>query len=153
MPDGSKVRPEFVDVSEMNEIMIARWNERVSDEDHVWHLGDVYFGSSEGADAILSRLKGKKRLIMGNHDKSKDPVLDKHFQKIVVEREFKEEKLLLMHSPTHVSRFDFKPDGWVNVHGHIHRHNSPEGPYINVSVEKTNYAPVLLEDVRKLLTR
>jgi len=34
----------FSCVSEMNDVMIARWNARVSTDDEIWHLGDFASG-------------------------------------------------------------------------------------------------------------
>jgi calcineurin-like phosphoesterase family protein len=36
----------------------------------------------------------------------------------------------------------------LNVHGHIHSMESPEGPYRNVCVEVVNYVPVNIEELR-----
>ena len=45
--DGTLVRPEFFSVQEMDEIMIENWNKEVKNQDDiVYHLGDVTFGSS-----------------------------------------------------------------------------------------------------------
>src|SRR5579859_2101998 len=85
----------FVDVDAMNEFMIAKWNEKVRPQDKIYHLGDVYFGPADEADKILARLNGRKRLILGNHDKSKDPILYKHFKTIVMWRVFKEYDCIL----------------------------------------------------------
>ena len=38
------------------------------------------------------------------------------------------------------------PMGFINVHGHIHEKKSLRG--INVSVEKTNYEPIKIEDLK-----
>lgn len=59
----------FKDVSHMNEILVANWNETVSPEDDVFHLGDVAMGSWELWDGVLSRLNGHIHLIIGNHDR------------------------------------------------------------------------------------
>ena len=56
----------FSNVTEMDEYMVTAWNETVKDGDIVYHLGDVYF-SSVGAQN-LPKLKGRKRLVLGNHD-------------------------------------------------------------------------------------
>jgi calcineurin-like phosphoesterase family protein len=54
-------------VLEMNEAIIRNWNAVVSDDDDVYILGD--FGmSSRSVEVILPRLKGRKHLILGNHD-------------------------------------------------------------------------------------
>ena len=58
----------FKDVSEMDEALIKNWNSTVGPDDVVYHLGDFAFGGSGFWKQILSRLNGKKYLIMGNHD-------------------------------------------------------------------------------------
>jgi calcineurin-like phosphoesterase family protein len=64
----------------MNEAIIHNWNDVVQNEDEVYHLGDFCFRGPNDAEAFVSRLKGKKYLIRGNHDHN--PVvkrLTKHF--------------------------------------------------------------------------
>ncbi len=53
----------------MNEAMISAWNKRVTGKDTVYIAGDMFF-RCEDPESILKRLKGKKRLILGNHDGS-----------------------------------------------------------------------------------
>lgn len=150
---GLKVRP-FDNLSEMNECMIDNWNEVVKPQDKIYHLGDVYFGAQNEADDILSKLQGKKRLIVGNHDViyGKGNILQKHFQKIHLWRMFRAEGLLLTHVPVHSStlgehRFDGK--AMTNIHGHIHQNKSPEGPYRCVCVEHLGYKPINLDSLRQ----
>lgn len=132
----------FYDVFEMNEIMVKNWNAVVKEEDIVYHLGDVYLGDP----FILSRLRGRKRLILGNHDNGKDQNLQKTFQKILMWRQFPEFGLLLTHVPVHPSTLSKK---WpVNVHGHIHNRESYGKEYKNVSVEMINYTPINIEELR-----
>lgn len=140
--DGTKIRP-FSSVEEMDQLMLDNWNKVVTDSDIVYHLGDVYFGGGHG---ILHSLKGKKRLLLGNHDNGKDQNLHKVFQKIELWRMFKEYNCLLTHVPIHESSL-YKVD--YNVHGHIHQQDSPTPNHINVSVEKMNYTPVPLEELMK----
>ena len=59
----------FASAEEMDEAMIQNWNGRVTGNDTVYILGDMFFRSTN-AEEILKRLKGKKRLIVGNHDGS-----------------------------------------------------------------------------------
>ena len=141
------IRQGFTDLDDMNEQMIANWNAVVTPQDKVYHLGDVYFGDAKKADAILSRLNGKKRLILGNHDKAKDSVLFKHFQKIMLWRIFKEFSAVLTHVPLHESTIN--EGSQFNVHGHIHQNESPSDRHICACVEHINYTPVLLEDLVK----
>ena len=69
---GSCDRP-FKDVYEMNKTMIEKWNSYVTDRDEIYILGDfLYKGTAKDANEILSRLKGKKYLVRGNHEKYLD---------------------------------------------------------------------------------
>lgn len=158
--NGNKIRP-FSDVNEMNEVMIERWNSVVKPGDKIYHLGDVYFGSQQKAIEIMKRLNGQKRLIVGNHDNVKDTVLHIYFEKIYMWRVWKDKKMVFSHVPMHPSNLTIgtgeKPDSgrWedrekslmLNVHGHIHQNDSPDGPYRNVSVERTDYYPLSIEEM------
>ena len=134
----------FVDPAEMDEKLIENWNSVVQDDDIVYHLGDVYMGKS--SSNFAHRLKGRKRLILGNHDHGKDSVLQSMFQKIVMWRMFPEFGLLLTHVPVHEGSLGFKVE--KNVHGHIHEKVIEDERYINVSVEQINYTPVNIETLR-----
>lgn len=145
--DGKPFR-KFENVDHMNETMIENWNRLVTPQDKIYHLGDVYFGSQQEAESILSRLNGKKRLIVGNHDciYGKGNPLHKYFQKIYMWRLFKEFNMVLTHVPLHKDSFR-KVE--YNVHGHIHEKTPYEQNYINVCVERTKYTPVPIEEVIK----
>jgi calcineurin-like phosphoesterase family protein len=148
--DGSSVR-DFSSVEEMNEIMIERWNSVVKPGDIIYHLGDVFFGSKDWFKENWPRLNGSKRLIPGNHDDIPFLSSGAFFKKVVMWRMFSDLGFLLTHVPVHEStlregRFGSVP--MVNIHGHIHGNSSPSPKYINVSVEKINYTPISLEELR-----
>ena len=65
---GLSNRP-YNSIEEMNSDLIRRWNEKVRNSDTVYILGDMFF-RCDYAESILSELKGKKHLIVGNHDGS-----------------------------------------------------------------------------------
>lgn len=141
----------FANAEIMDEVLVENWNSVVKDGDIVYHLGDVYFGVN-GRDA-LSKLKGRKRLILGNHDDGKDQFLHKTFQKINVWRMFPEFGLLLTHVPVHESSLERYEGGELvsklkNVHGHIHNNDAPSENHVNVSVEQTSYTPINIDELR-----
>lgn len=144
--DGFPVRKRSdnsrMTMEEGDELMIQNWNKTVKDNDIVYHLGDVYFG--QGYEFIYN-LKGRKRLLLGNHDHSKDERLNTVFQKIEMWRMFKEFNCLLTHTPQHESTLQGKVK--YNIHGHIHRKPSPSPFHINVSVEMIDYTPVNIEEL------
>lgn len=65
---GLSNRP-FNTVEEMNEALVENWNKRVKGNDRVYILGDLFY-RFDGYREVLKRLKGKKYLILGNHDAS-----------------------------------------------------------------------------------
>lgn len=58
----------FKNSQEMNEYIIKKWNSIVKENDIVYHLGVVGFGTTEMLKDIVGRLNGIKILLRGNHD-------------------------------------------------------------------------------------
>lgn len=58
----------FGDVGQMDQVLIALWNDRVQKDDDVWILGDFCYRSQHAPEWYLRQLKGHKHLIVGNHD-------------------------------------------------------------------------------------
>lgn len=139
--DGTKVRP-WDSAAEMDEVMIERWNAVVKPTDKVYHLGD--FCIARKALAIVSRLNGKKVLIRGNHDIFKLKDYAEHFYD--VRGSHKLGDFILSHIPVHPEALTNR---WCagNIHGHMHNNILPDPRYINVCVERTDYAPLAFEDL------
>lgn len=136
----------FANADLMDECITTNWNETVRDQDIIYHLGDVYFGSTP---SFLRNLKGRKRLILGNHDNAKDQTLQAVFEKISLWRPFPEYGVILSHMPL-LDRGLGGGDSYrelKNIHGHIHHKQAPTADHINVSVEQINYKPVELESL------
>ena len=129
----------FIDVTEMNDEMLRRWNSVVNQDDEVYVLGD--FGADGQEKSILNQLNGKKYLIKGNHDaKFNDYYREAGF------RDF----WILSHEPLYVNR----NMPYANLFGHVH-----DSPIIKtyskhhycVSVERINYTPISLDDIISVL--
>lgn len=140
---GHRIRP-FNSLEEMHETMVERWNGLIKDNDFVYHLGDVTFQYHRPFQELMYRLKGDKRLIVGNHDKLKQEGLLKHFSKVMFWHGFKEEDFTATHFPMLLGSLR---DGHFNVHGHIHQSHMEDLHYINVSVEVRNYFPVNIDTI------
>jgi calcineurin-like phosphoesterase family protein len=142
--DGSNVRT-FDSVEHMDEHMIEMWNKTVKDNDIIYHLGDVYFGKGY---QVLPRLRGRKRLILGNHDNAKSEYLLNNFEKILLWRDFKDFDCILTHVPIHESALYKRT---YNFHGHVHKGNHrgliKDKRYVNCCVEVRNYTPVSIEEI------
>lgn len=138
------VRP-FASVEEMNEKMVKGWNSVVREGDKVYHLGDVTFDYGEDFCRLMSRLRGSKRLILGNHDLIKGTNLISFFKKVSLWRIFKDEGFICTHLPLHQEQFRYAS---VNVHGHLHEKTMNDPRYLNVCVEQIEYTPQSMEDIQ-----
>ena len=159
LKDGRKVRPNFDTLSEMDEHIIECWNSVVRPNDIVWHLGDCVLGDNpvEWMEKNWHRLNGTKNLIVGNHDKINMICENKWFNEVALWKIDFDKKLMLTHAPVHenVSWIYNKVENifvdekmpLLNVHGHIHREQSPKGRYKCVCVEQTNYTPVNINEL------
>ena len=58
----------FADVDEMDRVLIELWNHRVTPEDDVYILGDFSYRSGRALEWYLQQLRGRKHLVIGNHD-------------------------------------------------------------------------------------
>lgn len=149
--DGvTKIRP-WTDPDEMDEEMVKRWNETVKPNDKVYHLGDVVI--NRRCLNILRRLNGDKVLIKGNHDIFKLQDYLPHFRDIRAYHVMN--NMILSHVPVHPESFGrFR----ANIHGHLHQRRvmcevwgemQIDPRYFNVSVEQTDFRPILFEEVVK----
>lgn len=151
----------FGSAAEMNRILLENYNRVVQDEDTVYLLGDVFFrcGKPNEEAQLLSRMKGKKILVLGNHDPSwlHKVDLSLYFEQVV------EDKLEIMDRSRRVTLCHYPLldevytcDRGFMVHGHIHNNgpNMPEWPQLyhsecllNASVEVIRYQPCTLDEL------
>ena len=161
--DGvTKLRP-WDNAEEMDEHLVKVYNERVKPNDKIYFLGDVVINRK--ALKIMHRLNGDKVLIRGNHDIFRDNEYREHFRELRAYHVMN--GMILSHIPVHeasISRFG------CNIHGHLHANrvmkargvdtrtgeilysDEIDPRYYNVSVEQTDFAPILFEDVLKRIT-
>ena len=159
--DGTKLR-DFDDINEMNERIIEMWNKTVSKNDVVYHLGDVCYSRKNISNAqalsenfrLIRRLNGNRRLILGNHDNKlmkyyADSGLNV-FHRCYVDLPLPNFGIFLSHRPAHQSQmFDYETNKeLINVHAHIHYNDSPSSQHRNVCVEKVNYTPISIEEIK-----
>jgi calcineurin-like phosphoesterase family protein len=144
-PDGTKLRPWSTYV-EMDKELIYRYITTVKPSDKVYFLGDV--AMKPAALSILNALPGDKVLIKGNHDQAKLSHYTTYFRD--VRAYWQLAGCLLSHIPIHPQSMS----RWTaNIHGHLHANevwdftrDGVDPRYLCVSVEHTDYAPILLED-------
>ena len=146
---GEKTRPEFSSVEEMNEELITRHNAVVGQYDKWYCLGDIGMNQND-LDKILPRLNGRKRLILGNHDKFNMSFYSKYFEKVMVSWN-PVRSVVFSHYPLVID--ENHPKIRANVHGHIHRNEMADKRYLNISVEMINYTPIHWDEIKKKLEK
>lgn len=152
----------FIDVNDMNEKLIEKWNELVDNDDIVIHLGDFILGfyPGERINSILERLNGQISLIVGNHDNAIcDALRKKGFS---VMKSFSIGDIFFSHYPA------VQSDGYYDkhrerakkefieskcnfvVHGHTHSVNHPNHEkHFNVAVDRNNFELVNFDYIDK----
>jgi len=149
----------YGDVAAMNAGLIAAWNQTVNDDDEIYVLGDFCFSGSTLIREILAQLKGRKHLIIGNHDKKYAPHrwVEFGFLTAEVSGDYNGE-FLLSHYPFKGHQHDDRvfPDQLDYVgykpllHGHVHCEWKRSYNMINVGCDVWNYRPVEVSKLRLL---
>lgn len=150
----------FENIDEMNETLVDNWNRVVTEEDTVYHLGDVFLGVGndyERAGELLRRLHGKIRLITGNHDQeAKLQYLWECVPGVVsIKRmewiKWRKHTVVLSHYPVITGGSSGNPmySAVYCLYGHTHqkeayRKDIPLG--LNVGVDSQNLYPVSRDD-------
>ena len=155
----------FYTVEGMAQGLIENWNNTVrSENDEIYVLGDVAFTNSKLTvdilNDIIKQLKGKKHLIVGNHDhfinkKDFKPYL---WEEIVPYKEIKDsykdedhniitKDIVLCHYP--IESWNGKEHGSIHLHGHLHSHPTELAlaNRYNVGCDLWRYKPVTLQEI------
>lgn len=137
------------DVEKMNEDMIKIWNSVItSDKQTVYVNGDFCFGNKTKAKGIFDRLNGRKRIVLGNHDRCNfkdyyDIGFDRVYDKPILLANF----CILSHEP-----LQWIKDGnvYMNVYAHVHTQEMYKDYTSNsfcTSAERLNYNPIRFTEI------
>ena len=132
---------------EMDEILVKRFNEKVSQEDIVYFLGDFSFSGRERFEEIFHQLHFKEfHFIRGNHD---DRI--KNFEGFTSISDIKyikifEQKIMLSHYALRSWRAD--NFGSWNLHGHSHGKLKVFENQLDVGVDTNDFYPYSFEEVK-----
>ena len=158
----------FGSVEENDEAIIERWNNTVADDDTVWILGDIGFGSAERIVDVYGSLKGHKKLIIGNHDEKllRNAKVRNLFEETKYYTEitdYANRKIVLCHYP--IPCFKNHYYGAYHLYGHVHSGkefeimektkraleealNMPCNMFnVGCMMPYVNYTPVTMEDI------
>lgn len=139
----------FRDVDEMDEAMLALWNQTVGPNDEVYHLGDFYWLRSANfyaCERLIKRLNGQIHLIKGDHDPGLPQLGGLGFKTLklwdVVDG------VLLIHNYETRGNHKEIPPHKLAFSGHVHRiwlHSNVTrggGVSLNVGVDLWHFCPV-----------
>lgn len=154
----------FETLQEQNREIISNWNDKVNYDDTVYILGDFSEYDLNMTKDILTRLKGNKILLLGNHD---DKIIyEKLVREGVIESindylEIKDngQSIILCHYP--IFSWKDKKKGSIHLYGHLHNPSDFRIKEFMSSVlmknsyncgcmlEPINYVPRTLEEIYK----
>ena len=152
---GMDHRP-FETIEEMDETLIRLWNERVTDEDDVYILGDFAYRNGNTASWYLRQLKGRKHLVIGNHDRItvQDNKAMEYFTSVEKMNQVidNDRRVSLCHFP--VAEWNGKRHGGYHVHGHLHNRRDEVYEFmsryekaLNAGCMLNGYRPVTLDEL------
>lgn len=128
----------FKNVEEMDKKLIENWNNVVKETDDVYIVGDLIYKSQKGYEDYLSKLNGRKHLIVGNHDikmlKNQD-IINKYFVSVndILTVNDGKYTIILCHYPLAEWNGFFR--NTYHFFGHIHN-NKNETFYIMEKIKK-----------------
>ena len=112
----------FVDVDEMDHVLIELWNARVCNDDHVYIVGDLCYKNDHPEQWYLRQLKGRKHLVIGNHDSRllKNEEAMAYFESVepLMRITDGDKDIVLCHYP--LACWNGEEHGSWHIYGHIH---------------------------------
>jgi calcineurin-like phosphoesterase family protein len=150
----------FVDVDQMDAVLIEKWNCKVKKNDIVYLIGDVVWDKKKVA-YYMEQLSGKKILVAGNHDHTwiKREDCKKYFEEIVpyLEVHLNGHPITMCHYPMlewRSSREESKRKLGYLIHGHIHNRIAEEYRQLflhfnalNAGIDINNFEPVTFDEL------
>ena len=153
----------FNSVEEMDETMITNWNRKVTNNDLVLIVGDMFYKHPD-PESVLKRLKGRKWLICGNHDgnwiaNGGKRIVTDYLEEVLTNNTFNDSTpgggfVHLCHYP--YLMWDHMEKHYM-IHGHMH--NRKEEPFwsfikgtptlLNAGVDINNFEPVTLAELKE----
>lgn len=151
----------FTTADEMDEIMIRKWNEKVSDKDAVYYLGDFALNRPERCKEILKQLNGSIYLISGNHEvtalacKKRFEWVKDYYELKVNDDSVKggRQKIVLFHYA--IRNWNGKNRGSFHLYGHAHG-TLEEDPYalsFDIGVDNHDFYPVEYNEVKAIMLK
>jgi calcineurin-like phosphoesterase family protein len=162
---------KFSSLDRMNDELVFWINQKVGENDILFHLGDWSFGGFENIEEFRNRIVCKNiHLVLGNHDEHIDRDKNNvqrlfasvnHYVELDVRRpsEFAKGRMdkfnfVLMHYP--IASWNNMNSEVMHLHGHVHlppHQRIAEGRAMDVGVDGNGLEPISLNEVYSLLDK
>ncbi len=158
---------EFKSLEQMNAHLIGNINEKVGENDILFHLGDWSFGGFEQIELFRNQIVCKNvHIITGNHDhhiendregcQSLFSSVNKYLNLVVKWNVgtplMGEQRFALMHFP--IASWDNMARGAIHLHGHVHFEADKRigiGKMMDVGVDGNELYPIEMGEILKLM--
>lgn len=149
---AAAIRRGFKSVTEMNQHMIDKWNEKISEADHIIHLGNFAW-SVDDIEKIYPKLNGSISFMIAEHDQSLLEIIDMQNEIDIIEDQIiNVADVVLCHWPLEV--WAGKKQGKFHLHGHYSTNIKSDIRHIhrlNVCCDNWNLVPIEIKDTLELL--
>jgi calcineurin-like phosphoesterase family protein len=158
---------EFKSLEHMNAHIVGNTNEKVGQDDILFHLGDWSFGGFEQIELFRNQIVCRNiHIITGNHDhhiendregiqsifSSVNKYLNLNVKWNVGTPLMDEQRFALMHFP--IASWDNMARGAIHLHGHVHfepRLRIGAGKMMDVGVDGNGLYPIEMSEVLRLM--
>jgi len=158
---------EFKSLEHMNAHIVGNINEKVGQDDILFHLGDWSFGGFEQIELFRNQIVCRNiHIITGNHDhhiendregiqsifSSVNKYLNLNVKWNVGTPLMDEQRFALMHFP--IASWDNMARGAIHLHGHVHfepRLRIGAGKMMDVGVDGNGLYPIEMSEVLRLM--
>lgn len=159
---------EFISLEQMNSHLIANINEKVEQDDILFHLGDWSFGGFESIRAFRESIFCKNiHIITGNHDHHIENNRDNcqelfssvnKYVELTVKWNIgtplmEEQDFVLMHFP--IASWNNLARNSIHLHGHVHltaNNRIGKGKMMDVGVDGNELYPIEMREVLQLMS-
>lgn len=145
----------FKSVNEMNMTLINNWNNKVTNDDIVYVLGNLAWDPLT-AEVVVSKLNGKIFVMLGQYDDSLNEIAKYHQGKInIIPYQIvadSESNIVFSHWPLTI--WSGKDMGHIHVHGHAYnsmKTDLTKENRVNVCTDHWQFAPIDLNYIIELI--
>ena len=141
----------FSSVEEMNETIITNWNNVITPNDTVFHLGDFGFGSTGNLAEIKYRLNGNIEFVCGSHDKNAKKLFFPY--RLMLEIKIEDHPIVLCHYAMRTWKASYH--GSWHLFGHSHGRLAVDNHTLayDVGVDSNYYTPVSMDKIVDIMSR